>query len=313
MTNEKIYRRAVKRINQTVKGLGKWDILDGNIVCIVNKNNKYKFKQTNFYHIYLSGLYDNILSDYSLSDLNLQDKKIVYHISNFVFDEFVEIEAYNNADIIFNNCTFNDDIGIIKGDNVSFVKCKFKNDSDEIVFATSDNKRYINKIHLSGCDIDQNISMFLSAGRVDIINSKIDNIRTLVIDSFEAVIGASKLNIKESEFNCDKIIFKDSSIKCDVMAIDSSDFRSVGFQYFNVNDLFYNDVEFGRSLHTNGVVTKGNPFNPTESDVLLQNNRLLLLEVLKETLNKCDNIIDKDIEKIRKEERDNSVIRVLKK
>jgi len=192
-----------------ISDIGKCDICNDKIVCIVDEN---KIKKDSFnswnYKLVLNGISKKFRENNKkvLKKCGL-DKKIIYIIENINFDKRVYIDSYD-SEIIFKNCSFVDGIHIINADNIIFENNTYvlKDNKNRFGIATRDvedvkcikfvnDNIFVTREEESNDEILMNLDLF--SKKVEIINTKVTKNSSVLVDTKELVISESTINSDE--------------------------------------------------------------------------------------------------------------------
>jgi len=321
---KKISVFLLKRILfKNVRKYGKCKILEDKVICFVDEKKLKKHSNDIFwYKLNLYGIplgYKEIASKYGF------DKPVEYVIEGIKFDKRILVNSYN-ADIIFRKCIFSRIVAIDHAANITFENNKYTLKYANYVYGLMNNPndyfwlenrdigeieciRFINDDlntvldNKESKDNGKNLLMkvYLRAKRVEVINSEIKNNTVFLIDTEKLIMENSSINSDEVYITADNIESDNSNVIAKDGVIIESDGQVDSFlSDIESSNIFYNGKEFGRE-------------EILEEDKCLHEQRILLLNTLKNIKNNCDEYILKKINEVSNNINNKTVRKILKK
>jgi len=297
----KLHDKITKKINKILYNIARQEVLkdticnigtiveeEDKIICYANQKKIDKnIRKNHIYQIKLNGM--NQVTDgikETIKKLKL-DKPVYYIFDGIEFSQGVKITS-RWCNVIFKNCTFNDNIGIMWGDQIVFENNKYK-DFYPIYyygncFLTADRVNKLTFINDNFYNSDENhdptnFGMKIDAKIVEIINTKVDAESSITIE------GDSQVILKNSIIKSDDIHIEATSIE----NVDSTIMSKSGVIAFNNKPNLIKSKEI------------------LQDPVELQTARKKLIEKLKDLSNYCQTLNNDRLEKI-KHELDNQTI-----
>lgn len=296
-----VLRKEAARILTNKKG--KCEILEDKIVCHVSgRKAKEKDRVCSWrYNLIFHG----IGGDYKKSIAKKYDleKPLYYVIEKVKYDREINICASLLPDchVIFKNCTFKEAIGIDQANTITFINNKYEVSDGirnnlvkkgEFYIST---RRYKDDIHSIKFIYDNinvrngTLELWLFGKNVTLRNSKINNAKSIEIESDNLIIDSSHITSDNLIIDSENIIErKNTSIVSKIVTVENLAFEGL----YNVES---------DSLFINGVQANSNVEFQNKKALELQIERLELIDILKRLKSSCeDSISDKLLEAERK-------------
>lgn len=219
-----IYYTRYDFLKSASNKLGKCVIEEDKIVCKINtKKLRKRYKKSPYYHFCLNGILVNKNTEELCRLCNI-DKPIYYIIENMNFDKALQFSSRGNCDVLFKNCTFNKQISIYYGTNITFSKNKYCDIQEyyfcgHTFFNVSSKVKSLKFINDNLCNSvkkdEQNklhppkFGLNIKTNKLEIINSNIKSDKpgdisiysnNLIIDN--STISANQMFIDASNINC---------------------------------------------------------------------------------------------------------------
>lgn len=215
---EDIYKYLLKSsLLKPIRKIGKCKIYNDRIVCLVDgKKLKKNCDSSYCYRLFFYGIFSK--NELELKKYQL-DKPVQYIIENVDFDKNICINSYD-SEIIFRNCSFSSVIDIKHAFSITFENNKYK---ARTLYDFTKNKMY-SKFYILTKDIEnvecikfvndnicitsekkfdnikQNsvlMRLDLFAKNIEIVNTKIDEKNSTIIESDKIIIKNSVINSNE--------------------------------------------------------------------------------------------------------------------
>ena len=263
------------------------------------KMERYKVGRP-IYSLSLNGFY-NILTENNniINNFNL-NKPIYYIFDSIIFNNAVEITSVC-AHVIFDNCTFSKNVGIIYANEITFKNSTYIDDCPVYFngncFFTADNVEKITFIN-DNFHNDYRVSKYANpifgmktnANSIEIINSYIETNHSGTID-----IKAKNIIMKKS-------LLKGSELYIDSQSIES--FNSLiisenGLIIENANCNFEGEIESPITIY-NGVdlAQKNSIINISQNKKILKEQRKKLVDALQKLNQSCQQLKEDEKDKI---------------
>ena len=297
----KAYNIARKAyLKKSICNIGRIVEEDDKIICYVDQKSLDKYKGNYpIYKLMLHGM-NQVTHGIKETIENFGLNKPVYYIFDGIeFKNALEF-SFSWANVIFRNCTFNKNIGIIWGEEILFennkysdhCSCYFYGDCflsvDRIKKITFINEQFINSYELKRYGNPTQFGMKIDSQIVEFINSKIDAEypATIKIKSKETKIENSVLSANEIYVDSESIEFTDSSITAqNGVMIENANCDFIG--NIDAPIVFYNGAD---------LASKNNKSNKVaQEEKKLKTLRLLLVGKLQIINNSCKEKNDKKI------------------
>ena len=212
------------KLKSITKKLGSIVISDDRIDCYIDNNKLEKYLKKNNNFLNLDNTYKKI--GYGI------DKPITYHINNYCFDGII---ISTNDSIYFNNCSFIDEVTIIRADQITLEDNMYINASNSFNY----NDRFFVGTNIKDFTIIN--ERYRNEGEEYSVNMKVKASSINIIDSY-LLDGVGALNLEADEINLENSIIDSEStlIQSKKVNIDdtSAIFGSKAAMIFskNIND-----------------------------------------------------------------------------
>lgn len=302
-----------------IKKIGKCEIYEDRIICFVD-DKKIK-KTSNEFTCYNLWLYGNLEYNKKFLQECGINKPVLYYFENIQFDKQLYINAYNDSELIFKNCTFIDCININHANNIIF---------DNNRYLSSYNYRGGNTFNISCRKIeDANSIKFLNEKFIVESKFKDLNISNKKESSFTLNLSSSEVsfddcNIKNINlFSCRtrKLLLKDTTISSNEFCVTADNIKSskskivskngVIIETNNCDRMFLNDIESEYIVFNDEEIENVSEIKKEINS--LRNQRLLLLNVFKKLQYNCNNVISEELIELSNTMNKESIKKVLKK
>lgn len=319
-TKRKLYNEARKvYLKKSICNIGRIVETDDKIICYVEQEALDKYKGNNpIYDLMLRGM--NVVTEgiRETTEAFRLDKPVYYVFEGIKFDTALKFSSMW-CDVIFKNCTFEKNIGIVWGREITFENNKY-NDSCDVYFygdcfltagtikkLTFINEKFVNSYLSYKSDPFKPVfGMKVQAGEVEFINSAIvcQNNGGIKIDAVRTKLDKAVFLGKDISIKSTFIKSTDTSITGEEsVIIDNTDCDFDGEVKSPI--IFYNGID----LSTNSNVE----INVNGKNAELIGARKKLLEELKRIRNYCLNKNEEKVQKYRDELNNETVSRVLRK
>lgn len=313
----KIYNEIRQQcLKEYICNIGKIVEEEDKIICYVNQKyvDRYKGNKT-LYKLRLNGI-NQITEGIKETVEKLKLNKPVYYIFDGIeFSLGLQITSLW-AHVIFRNCTFDKNIGIIYGNEITFENNKYKDHCNTYFygkcFLTADRVEkitFVNDNFFNSYDLkmygDQHFGMQIDAKEVEFINTKVEAEypATINITAESTRIEKSELKAHEVYIDSQNIDFVDSSLVAQNGAIIENanhDFSG------NIQSpiIFYNGIDIANTTSKTQKVNK--------DEAILKESREELIEKLRNLSNYCQQLNDKKLQCIKDKFNDQAIVKILK-
>lgn len=313
----KIYETARQAyLKKWIPNIGKIVEEEDKIICYVDQKaiDRYKCNKA-IYELRLNGM-NQVTEGIKETVENFRLNKPVFYIFDGIeFSTGVKITSHW-SNVIFRNCIFNKNIGIIWGDEITFENNKYIDHCDVYFygkcFLTANIVKkltFINDNFVNGYDLkkygDAHFGMRIDANEVEFINTKVDAEYPATIN-----IKAERTRIEKSELKANEVYVDSQSI----YFADSSVIAQNGVMFENANCDFSGNIQApivfynGTDLANN--TRKTHSINEEEST--LKEARKNLIKKLRNLCNYCQQLNDNKIQDIKDKFNDQTVVKILK-
>jgi len=313
---KKIYNEARNAyLRKSICNIGRIVETEDKIICYVEQEALDKYKGNSpSYDLMLRGM--NVVTDgiREITEAFGLDKEVDYIFDGIKFDTGLQFTS-TWCNVIFKNCIFNKNIGIIWGREITFENNKYTDDFD-VYF-------------LGNCFFTANMVKKLTFINENFVNSstyvyskpvfgmKIDAREVEFIDSIVVCqntggvkIDAVNTRLENSAFIGEIIIIKSTSIKSNNTSITAKKIASIE----NSSCDFDGEVKASRVVY-NGVLLSTNDnvkINVNEENSKLIQARRKLVQELRKIRDICSNVNEQKLQIVRDELNSQSVSKVLK-
>ena len=313
----KIYNKIRQiYLKKSICNIGKIVEEEDKIICYVDQKyiDRYKGNKP-FYKLRLNGMNqvtEGIKENVEKFRLN---KPVYYVFDGIQFNTGLEITSMW-SDVIFKNCTFDKNIGIIWGDEITFENNKYTDYCNVYFYGkcfltahgvkklTFINDNFVNSYDLKKYG-DAHFGMQIDAKEVEFINTKVDAEYPATIN-----IKAEKTRIEKSEFKANEIYVDSQSIDF----ADSSLVAQNGVMIENINCdfsgnvqapiIFYNGTDLANTTSETQIVN--------EDEATLKEARKKLIKKLGNLSNYCQQLNDNRLQCIKDKFNDQAIVKILK-
>ena len=314
----KIYNKARQLyLKKSICNIGKIIEEEDKIICYADQKSIDRYKGNKpLYKLRLNGM--NQLTEGTKETVkNFRLNKPVYYIFDGIkFNTGLEITSLF-SNVIFRNCKFDKNIGIIWGNEITFENNKYKDHCDIYFygncFFTADRVEkitFINDNFVNSYDLKKYsnacFGMQIDAKEIEFINTKVDEEYPATIN-----IKAEKTRIENSELKANEVYIDSQSIDF----VDSSVTALSGVMIENANCdfvgnvqapiVFYNGIDLGNNLNENQKVSK--------EEARLKEAREKLVEKLINLSNYCQQLNNNRVQCIEDKFNGQTIAKTLKK
>lgn len=311
----KIYNMAREAyLKKAICDIGRIIEEEDKIICYVDQKALDRHKKS-IYRFHLNGM-NEVTDGIKETVQNFKLNKPVYYIFESIkFKTAIEFSSFW-AHVIFRNCTFDKNIGIIWAEDVVFENNKYLDHcpiyfygnsfltGDRIKKITFINEYFFNGYRLKRYGEPANFGMNIDAELIEIINSKIeaDNSATISIRAKKTLITKSEINANEVYIDSESIDFTSSYITAKSgIIIENANCDFVG--KVQAPTTFYNGVDLSNDQE---------PSKINEDEKKLKESRMLLIKILRRLSDCCKQINENRIQPIKNDFDNEPVIKVLK-
>lgn len=313
----KLYNEARSMyLKKSICNIGRIVETDDKIICYVEQDALDKYKGNKpIYGINLKGMNQGV--DKETVEAFGLNKPVYYVFDGINFSSALRFSS-TWCDVIFKNCTFDKNIGIIWGREITLENNKYKDSCDVYFYGdcfltagtvkklTFINETFVNSSLLAKYPYNDTVfGMKIQAGEVEFIDS------TIVCQNDGGVsINAKKTKLENSAFIGQNIIIESESIESNNTSITAKKIFSIE----NSSRDFDGEVKASRVVY-NGVVlsTNGEKINVNEYNSKLIQARRKLVQELKRIRDYCLNINEEKVQKVRDELNSDAISKVLRK
>ena len=212
-------------------GIGKVEVFDNKIVCYVKQNllDKVAKSEKRGYKIILNDIDSFLEDDRKLMYVFDLDKPLYYVFDNIIFEDGLQFNS-GYVHVIFKNCTFHENIGIMWAYDVTFENNKYIDTSllyyygncflsGTVVNLWFLNDNFKNNIYTK----DTNFGMFVTADKLEFVNSKVK------IDSVGGMdIVAKEIGFVNSDIDSSNVLIEYDSVSIINSKVVTSKYCSIG-------------------------------------------------------------------------------------
>lgn len=311
----RLYNKARQiYLKNSICNIGKIVEEKDKIICYADQKNVNRYKENRAtYRLTLNGINQtnekikNIVEKYKLN------KKVYYVFDGIKFDTVVYICSLDPSIIIFKNCTFDMNIGIMFGYNITFQNNKYMNyypnrkyflTASEVNKITFFNDNYVNRNELQQYG-ESCFGMQINAKEVEFINSKFDleNSDSMNITAKRTKIENSELKVNDAYIESQSIDFMDSIIIAqNGVMIENKNCDFVG----NIQSpiVLYNGIHIANNKKELNKISK--------EEALLNEARHNLIKKLRDIRNYCRELNDNKIEDVKDILNNQPIIKIIK-
>lgn len=286
---------------------------ENRIICYVDQKSLEEYRGVDpCYSLRLNGM--TIAREEIAEKFNF-NKPVYYIFDNILFNNAIKMTS-DRAQVIFKNCSFDKNVGILWGDEITFENNKFKDCCNVYFygkcFLTANNVKkisFINENFMNGCELkgysNPLFGMRIDAGVVEIINSEINAEAPAAIN-----IKAKKLRIKNSKLQSPEIYIDSQSIEFDgtMQASDGVMIENANYDFSGsvmAPIILYNGIDLANKINST--------CNITADVVALAEVRKEFGEKLKIVSDYCQQINARKMQVAQNNLNNRSVLRTLKK
>lgn len=305
-------------LKKSICNIGRIVEEEDKIICYVDQKSIDNYKEKlSIYKFRLNGM-NQVTEGIKETVENFGLNKPVYYIFDSIeFSTGVEITSLW-SNVIFRNCTFNENIGIIYGDKITFENNNYKDLCDVYFygncFLTADrvskltfiNDNFVNSLDLKYYSyFVPRFGMQIDAKEIEFINTKVDAEYNATIN-----IKAERTKIENSELKANEVYVDSQSINVK----DSSIIAQSGVMIENANRdfvgnvqapiVFYNGIDLANSVR--------NTHKVNEDEVTLKEARIKLIEKLRNLSDYCQQLNDNRVQGIQDKLDNQTIVKVLK-
>ncbi len=313
----KVYNEARQLyLKKSICNIGKIVEEEDKIICYVDQKSIDRYKGNNpLYKLRLNGM-NQVTEGIKETVENFRLNKPVYYIFDGIeFSTGLEITSLW-SNVIFRNCTFDKNIGIIWGDEITFENNKYTDHCDVYFygkcFLTADrvNKlTFINDNFVNSYDFkkygDARFGMQIDVKEIEFINTKVDAEYPATIN-----IKAERTRIEKSELKANEVYVDSQSIDF----ADSSVIAQNGVMIVNANCDFVGKVQ-APIVFYNGTDLANNTSDThmvTEDEATLKEARQNLIEKLRNLSNYCQQLNNNRVQCIQDKFNSQTIVKTLK-
>lgn len=302
-----------KYLKKFICNIGRIIEEENRIICYVDQKSLEEYRGVDpCYSLRLNGM--TIAREEIAEKFNF-NKPVYYIFDNISFNNAIKMTS-DCAQVVFKNCSFNKNVGILWGDEITFKNNKFKDHCNVYFygkcFLTANNVKkisFINENFMNSYELKKYgnplFGMRIDAGVVEFINSEINAEASAAIN-----IEAKKLRIKNSKLQAPEIYIDSQSIEFDgIMQADD------GVMIENANCDFsgmvkspiiiYNGIDLANKINSTCDITA--------DTVTLAKVRKEFVEKLKIVSDYCQQINARQMQVVQNNLNNRSVLRTLKK
>ena len=312
----KIYRKARENhLKRFICDIGKITEEEDRIICYVKQKplNKYKGNEET-YNIKLNGM-DLITEGIKEITEEFKLNKPVYYVFDGIkFNTGLEITSIG-ANIIFRNCTFDKNIDICCGNEITFENNKYASNCQvsylgDCYFTTGmvskitfKNDKFINNGNLNEYN-GLSFGMKIDAKLVEFINAEVAAESTSMIK-----IKAEKTRIDSSILKANKVFIDSKSIDCTDSSIIAQD-----VVIENVKHIFASTKGDSHAFYSERNLTSNinKVSKESKEELALKEARQELIKKLQSLSNYCQQINDDRLQKDREKYNNQTIVKTLK-
>lgn len=313
---ERIYNTACKiYLREAICNIGKIVEYDDKIVCYVEQKSIDKYVSNNSsYRFRLNGINQtNDIIKETVENFKL-NKPVYYIFENIEFNKSLQIISLG-GNIIFRNCVFNNNVGILFGKEIIFENNKYTDSYsvnhykncffsvtgvDKIIFI---NDNYICRHALEQCE-EKVFGMEIAAKEIEFINTGLNAEYPININAIKTAITNSTIDSNEVYIDSKSIEFNNSLILAkNGVLIENTNCDFVG--NIQAPIVFYNGIDLAEE---NREICK---IDEEKKNLII--SRLLLIEKLRNLSSYCQQLNEHKLQNVKSNFNKQSIGKILKK
>lgn len=302
-----------KYLKKFICNIGRIIEEENRIICYVDQKSLEEYRGVDpCYSLRLNGM--TIAREEIAEKFNF-NKPVYYIFDNISFNNAIKMTS-DCAQVVFKNCSFNKNVGILWGDEITFENNKFKDHCNVYFygkcFLTANNVKkisFINENFMNSYELKEYgnplFGMMIDAGVVEIINSEINAEAPAAIN-----IETKKLRMKNSKLQAPEIYIDSQSIEFDgiMQASDGVMIENANCDFSGMVKapiIIYNGIDLANKINSTCDITA--------DTVTLAEARKEFVEKLKIVSDYCQQINARQMQVVQNNLNNRSVLRTLKK
>lgn len=314
-TKLKIYNKIRQiYLKESICNIGRIVEQEDKIICYVDQKYIDRYKGNNpIYDLILTGMNQVTEGRKETVEKFRLNKPIYYVFDGIQFSTGLKITSLW-SNVIFKNCTFDKNIGIILGDEITFENNKYTDFCNVYFYGkcfftaggvkklTFINDNFVNALKRHA---DAQFGMQIDANEVEFINTKVDAEYPATIN-----IKAKRTKIEKSELKSNEVYIDSQSI----CFADSLLVAQNGVMIENINCdfsgnvqapiIFYNGTDLANTTNETQIVN--------EDEAALKEARKKLIEKLGNLSKYCQQLNDNRLQCIKDKFNDQAIVKILK-